>query len=559
MQRPKWKQFLQAILAGGIVLALIVFLGIYGARGKLPLKQEPSGAIEPDAPDLSGNIGLEALSGEDLSRQFCVSCHVYTEPDLLPKSSWRFLLTYMGLRLGIDDDSYLGELSSQEELVLNTRRTLLADEGLIPETPAMPESAWRKLREFYEENAPLEPLPQAVKPAIQGSTAVFAPKPTRYDFRGAVTTMIRIDEKHQQVLIGDSLRQQLTLLDRNQEEVISYPTRNAFWVDAVITEAGVFLLSVGDIEGAFVQGRLGKIAYGRRNGDLYDTEGFVLKNLYRPSDMEVIDLNNDGILELAVCNFGDEGGNFSIYGWDNGIRGFNETPLLNLYTGTGPIKCAVHDFNADGLADIVLIVSDVKEHLSLFVNQGNGTFEEIVILETHPSWGYIGLELADLNQDGHMDILTGNGDNVDSDPYNTLKRFHGIRAYINDGAMNFTEEFFYPMNGCYQVKARDFDNDGDVDLVANAFYPDFNAEPRENFVYLEQTGPMQFTPWNVPATQTGRWMCLDAGDIDGDGDQDVVLGATYSPMGMADKHMDLFEQLQSSGPPILVLENQTVR
>ncbi|MFN9113376.1 MAG: VCBS repeat-containing protein, partial [Bacteroidota bacterium] len=37
-------------------------------------------------------------------------------------------------------------------------------------------------------------------------------------------------------------------------------------------------------------------------------------------------------------------------------------------------------------------------------------------------------------------------------------------------------------------------------------------------------GNMQFLPTQVDGYQNGRWLTADAGDVDGDGDEDVVLG-----------------------------------
>ena len=193
----------------------------------------------------------------------------------------------------------------------------------------------------------------------------------------------------------------------------------------------------------------------------------------------------------------------------------------------------------------------------MFLNQGEGNFEEHILFKSHPAWGFASFQLADINQDGHVDIIAANGDNPDADPYNTLKRYHGIRIYLNGGNLDFEEAYFYPMYGAYHIRIHDYDLDGDLDLAACSFYPDFEAEEPENFVYLEQTVDMQFAPKHHPATQGGRWMTMDAGDLDQDGDVDIVLGATYIPVGLPKtQEAQLHEQLEN-GPTLLFLENQT--
>ena len=78
----------------------------------------------------------------------------------------------------------------------------------------------------------------------------------------------------------------------------------------------------------------------------------------------------------------------------------------------------------------------------------------------------------------------------------------------------------------------------------------------ENFVFLEQTDPLTFAPKTHPATYKGRWLTMDSGDFDGDGDKDIIIGATYSPVGMMANHEETFLKLVKEGPALLVLENQ---
>jgi hypothetical protein len=41
---------------------------------------------------------------------------------------------------------------------------------------------------------------------------------------------------------------------------------------------------------------------------------------------------------------------------------------------------------------------------------------------------------------------------------------------------------------------------------------------------LENKGDLAFEPCAHPSYETGRWLTLATGDLDGDGDLDVVLG-----------------------------------
>ena len=116
----------------------------------------------------------------------------------------------------------------------------------------------------------------------------------------------------------------------------------------------------------------------------------------------------------------------------------------------GAVRAQLHDFNGDNHLDIAVLMSDAREGFYILINNGANEFEINTVFETHPSYGHTYFELQDFNSDGLMDIMTVNGDNVDSDPYNTLKNFHGIRIYLNQGDLSFDEAYFYPMYGALQ-------------------------------------------------------------------------------------------------------------
>jgi len=70
----------------------------------------------------------------------------------------------------------------------------------------------------------------------------------------------------------------------------------------------------------------------------------------------------------------------------------------------------------------------------------------------------------------------------------------------------------------------DFDNDGQLDIAAISFFADYNHAPEEGFLFYHQLENLKFDVFKIPGTSGGRWLTMDAGDVDGDGKEDILLG-----------------------------------
>jgi hypothetical protein len=187
----------------------------------------------------------------------------------------------------------------------------------------------------------------------------------------------------------------------------------------------------------------------------------------------------------------------------------------------------------------------------MFLNDGKGNFVQKEIFRRAPVWGHSYFELADFNGDGEMDFLVVNGDNGDYEA--PPKTYHGIRIFLKKGD-GYEESFFYPMHGAYKAVARDFDGDGDLDIAAVSFFPDYENSPRESFVYLENKGGLKFEASTFRECIAGRWLTMDAADVDGDGDIDIVLGSLIK---MPNVLPDFLKQLwEKQSPSLLFLINQ---
>jgi hypothetical protein len=186
------------------------------------------------------------------------------------------------------------------------------------------------------------------------------------------------------------------------------------------------------------------------------------------------------------------------------------------------------------------------------LNKGNLKFDAKQLLRFPSIYGTSSFDIADINKDGKFDIVCTAGDNADFST--VLKPYHGVYIYTNTGSVGspqFEQSHFFQQNGATKVIPRDFDNDGDIDLVSIALFPDNDHRPLEGFIYFENTGN-DFKQKTLNINHLGRWSVIDAADIDHDGDIDMVLGShpvAKFPAG--------FDQAWKQGSGLVILRNKT--
>lgn len=168
------------------------------------------------------------------------------------------------------------------------------------------------------------------------------------------------------------------------------------------------------------------------------------------------------------------------------------------------------DFNGDSRPDIVSIV---YEDIELWVNV-DGYFPAHVELVAGLVAG-TRMSAADLENDRDLDIVfTEMGD-----PGITVGQ---VSILINDGTGNFTHEVIDPYYiGAQAVSIVDLDRDGDQDIVVTGVYQ-FGLVWCDTSWY-ENTGNLHFTKHVFDSYLQGA-SDLDVGDVDGDGDYDILWG-----------------------------------
>ncbi len=495
-------------------------------------------------------LAPSGLEGSVLAVKHCGSCHAFVPPAMLPRDIWKNdVLPSMGHRLGI----YRGEHQPDSLFDAGEVGRIIRRANIYPEIPLIALEDWEKIVAYFLDQAPENIPPPVRKEPIKIGLKHFKVNPSSFSHRPPLSSMIRILPNDQGIVFGDGKKDMsnLTFLDRdlNQQFNTKLKTTPIHYREDSDT---VYLATVGKslYPHDAPDGNILKLFRQSKN-EPYRSAKVLVQDLQRPVHVSYGDLTGDGLEDIVVCEYGNLTGKLS---WFRNMGG-NAYEKDTLKLAPGAIKTELTDLDNDGKTDVLALMAQGDEGFFLFRNLGNGKFEEIRLLSFLPLNGSQYFELHDFNEDGYQDILYVCGDNADQTPI--LKDYHGIYIYENDGNNNFKESFFYQLNGAYKAMANDYDLDGDLDVAAISFFPDYVSCPEESFVFLENTGNEKYESYSFEDASRGRWIVMDAADMDGDGDVDIALGSFVAFIAAGDT-TGLGQRWIRSGPSVVVLEN-TVR
>jgi hypothetical protein len=222
-----------------------------------------------------------------------------------------------------------------------------------------------------------------------------------------------------------------------------------------------------------------------------------------PRSAAVADLNGDGILDMAVANFGSNTVSVML-GKGDGTFG----PKSDLATGANPFWVSIGDVNGDGKPDLV-VANNGSGDVSVLLGTGDGTFAPHV--EFVAGSAVQSVAIGDLNRDGKPDlvvacagtssvaVLLGNGDGTFRAPSNYGAGLNPRQAVIGD-----------------------LNNDGIPDVaVANVSSNDLSL--------LIGNGDGTFKPTTSINLLANNPYSVAIGDLNGDGRSDLAVAMVGDP------------------------------
>ncbi len=250
------------------------------------------------------------------------------------------------------------------------------------------------------------------------------------------------------------------------------------------------------------------------------TTGALATDFLKAENVSWGDYDNDGLVDIFVgrqngVNGGEinwlykNNGNFAFTKIDTGATALSSKPT---------VSANWVDIDNDNDLDL-FVVNRNRQQNELYINMGGGHFvENDSSLLTNSTNYPVGANWGDFNNDGFQDVFIAN---IDGD---------NNELHLNNGDLTFTKvltgAIVNGIDNTYGGAWADFDNDGDLDLHTGN---NSNVWGKNNFLYLNN-GDSTFTKITSGPqyTELKETFGNSTTDLNNDGHMDIIDGARYA-------------------------------
>jgi len=341
----------------------------------------------------------------------------------------------------------------------------------------------------------------------------------------------------------------------SSQELCSYEELHAFTGAAAYDNFGGSVSGAGDVNndgyadlivGALYNDAGGTNAgrayvySGQTGGLLYTFTGAAVGDLFGVSVSGAGDVNNDGYADLIVGAWyndagGTEAGRAYVYSGQTGT-------LLYTFTGAaaydrfGISVSGAGDVNNDGYDDLIVGANGNDAgggnagRAYVYSGQTGALLYTFTGAAAYDYFGWSVSGAGDVNKDGYADLTVGA-------PYNDAGGTDAGRAYVYSGQTGtllytFTGAAANDYFGVSVSGAGNVNNDGYADLIVGAGWNDAGgSDAGRAYVYSGQTGALLYTFTGEAANDYFGNSVSGAGDVNGDGYADLIVGAYGNAAG----------------------------
>ncbi|MCH8889832.1 MAG: VCBS repeat-containing protein, partial [Myxococcales bacterium] len=426
---------------------------------------------------LGTNFSQDASSVDARVRTACMRCHLFPDPQILPRELWRDQIVTMQELSNSLPLEFGGSL-----IGFSLRETVEWYEAQSPEVYSLPRSLTQKgpapIR-FHKRDLSLGP--EGI-PAIATVERLEAGQFAGRDFVLSAVDMLNgsvylISRSEGPLRIGSA---------GTPVRAVPGDLNGDGLTDLVVSDLGVLVLS---------DELAGRVVVALQSPDGSFAFEPILDGVGRVADARPLDVDLDGDLDVVVASFGwrRSGGVYLLRNETvaDGPLDFRRETIVSRAGAVSVVPIPARQPNAgpgfavafaqqyeivsafypvstedDGKAsatenDEQAKVTGSAEKAKGGVVTGSGYEEHVLYRAPHPNWGMSNLEAVDLDGDSDIDFLLAHGDTLD-DGF-AFKPYQGVMWLENRGGGEYEAHRIGTLYGAHRAEAADFDGDGDLD------------------------------------------------------------------------------------------------